>query len=78
MKEIARKISVYVQRDSIAIPTSSYIQSVRHCWFVVSFTYVCTTNAKPFKPLSEGVVMKETARIIIIAASLARPCHLPA
>ena len=65
MKEtnaLFRKISVQVQLDSIAIPTSNYSQTVRHCWFVVSFTHVRTTNAKLFKSLLERVVKKEIAR----------------
>ena len=53
-KEIARKISVQVQLDSTAIPTSNYSQTGRHCWFVVSFTHVHTTNAKLFKSLLEN------------------------
>ena len=58
---------VWVYRgESIVIPHFNYIKSIRHCWFVVSFTHVRTTNAKPFKPLSEGVVMKEKARKISI------------
>ena len=61
MKVKATKISVDVQRDSVAIPLSSYIQSIRGGWFVVSFTHVRTTNAKPLKPLSEAVVMMEKA-----------------
>ena len=42
------------------------IFSVRHCWFVTSCTHVRTTNAKRFKPVSEGVVMKERARKISV------------
>ena len=60
--EIKIKIGVYVQQDSIAIPSSNYSQSIRNCLFVVSFTHVLTTNAKRFQPLAEGVVMKEKAK----------------
>ena len=38
------KSLVYYRRVSITIPTSNYSQTVRHFWFVVSFTHVHTTK----------------------------------
>ena len=35
----------------LLIPPSNYRQSVRHVWFVISFTRVSAKNAKLFKPL---------------------------
>ena len=54
-KEIEIRIGVYVQRDSIAIPSYNYSQSITNYLFVVLFTHVLTIYAKRFKPLSEGV-----------------------
>ena len=64
-KPTTRNALTIVGGWSSAITQFNCSKSVRHGWFVVSFTHVRTTNAKRFKPLSEGVVTKETARIIM-------------
>ena len=51
---LAHNVVYKVQRDSDAIPSSNYSQSIRDGWFVVSFSHVPEKNAKPFKPLSGG------------------------
>ena len=43
-----------------------YALSSAFHWFVASCTHARTTNAKRFKPVSEGVVMKERARKISV------------
>ena len=63
LSEIEIEIGVNVQRDSIAIPPPNHSQSIRNCWFVISFTHVHTTNAKRLKPLSEGMFKEIEIRI---------------
>ena len=62
LSEIEIEIGVNVQRDSIAIPPPNHSQSIRNCWFVISFTHVHTTNAKRL-PLSEGMFKEIEIRI---------------
>ena len=63
LSEIEIEIGVNVQRDSIAIPPPNHSQSIKNCWFVISFTHVHTTNAKRLKPLSEGMFKEIEIRI---------------
>ena len=37
---------------NVTIPTSNYSQSIWNNWFVISFTGLAVTIAKPFIPLS--------------------------